>query len=115
LRLRKTPILTLALLVVLGFTVAGCGATKKESVVNPGGPLSVQQSTAPPIRVSGKSTILMNLKAGTLVACKDWPGVQVTVPATGALVTARSRGTKELRLKRLPDGTIHVSCLSTHR
>ena len=106
------PILALALLTVLGFTAAACGATKKKVVVNPGGPESVQQST-PTITVSGKSTLLMNFKAGTRVACKGWSGVQVTVPATGASVIARSRGTKELRLKRLPDGTIHVSCLST--
>jgi len=108
------PILALALLAALGFTVAGCGATKKKVVVTPGGSASVQQSTTPAITVSGKSTLLMNFKAGTRVACKGWPGMQVTVPATGASVIVRSHGTKELRLKRLQDGTIHVSCLSTH-
>src|SRR5215471_21306992 len=102
----------MSLFAVLGSAAAGCGSTKEAAST------TYQRNVVPAeargtVTVSGKSTILMNFKAGTRVACKGWPGMQVTVPATGASVIARSQGTRELRLRRLQDGTIHVSCPPT--
>ena len=116
------PILVLALLAVLGVVVAGCGSAKKNVVagkqsrgvvyVGPVRGSGVQQSSAnSAIRVPGATTMTIpNVKTGTRIVCKDMPGISVTAPATGASVIARTRGTKELRLKRLSNRSIRVSC-----
>jgi hypothetical protein len=116
------PILFLALLAVLGLAVAGCGSAKKNAVVGkqsrgvvyvgPARGSGVQQSsTNSAIRVPGATTATIpHVKTGTRIVCKEMPGISVTAPATGASVIARTRGTKELRLKRLPDRSIRVSC-----
>jgi len=109
------PILFLALLAVLGLAVAGCASAKKNAVVGkqsrgvvyvgPARGSGVQQSsTNSAIRVPGATTATIpHVKTGTRIVCKEMPGISVTAPATGASVIARTRGTKELRLKRLPD------------
>jgi hypothetical protein len=103
------PTLALALLAVLGFTAAGCGATKKKIVVVQGGSVAMTRSPGHAIRVSGSTTTIPNVKEGTWIACKSLPRLRLTAPTTGTNVTGRSNG-KEIRLKRLPNGSIRVSC-----
>ena len=101
-------LIALALLVVLGFAVAGCGSGEK------GGSATLAYSsgsTPATIRVTGSTAVIPNVKAGTWIACKGM-GIRVTAPATGAVATASHRGRK-LRIQRLPGGSIRVSCTST--
>lgn len=104
------PILALALLAVLGFTVAGCGSGKKGG--GGGATLAYSGSTPQTISVIGSTALIPSVRAGTQIACKGM-GITVTAPKTGAVVTARNKGMK-LRIKRLPHGSIRVSCTSTH-
>jgi hypothetical protein len=67
------------------------------------------RTSGPAIRVSGSTATIPNVKAGAWIACKSLPRIRLTAPATGANVTGRSKG-KEIRLKRLPNGSIRVSC-----
>ena len=101
-------LIALALLAVLGFAVAGCGSGKK------GGSATLAYSigsTPATIKVTGSTAVIPNVKAGTPIACKGM-GIRVTAPATGAIVTAHHQG-KKLRIRRLPGGSIRVSCTST--
>ena len=102
-------VVVLALLAVLGFAVAGCGSGKKAA--SPSATLAITPGS---ITIIGEEATIADVKAGTRIACKSLPGIRVTVPATGASVIARGRGTRELRLKRLPHGTIRVFCPSLH-
>ena len=102
-------VVVLALLAVLGFAVAGCGSGKKAA--SPSATLAITPGS---ITVIGAEATIADVKAGTRIACKSLPGIRVTVPATGASVIARGRGTRELRLKRLPHGLIRVFCPSLH-
>ena len=110
------PIVALALLAVLGFAVAGCGAGKKAGPATFGpttfGPTTFAGVGLAPgvhsITVTG-NTEISNVKAGTWVACKTLPRIRLTAPATGTNVTGSSKG-REIRLKRLPNGSMRVSC-----
>jgi len=104
----------LVLLAAAGFAVAGCGSKKHQ--VHPGAPPATITLGGPDMTittVTETTATIPNLKAGTRIACKSLPGILVTAPATGAAVVA-SRGSRELRLKRLANGAIRVSCTSTH-
>ena len=63
-----------------------------------------------PISVLGSTTI-PNMKVGAPILCKSIRGLRVTAPATRAAVVVHSRG-KTLRLRRLANGSIRVSCPS---
>jgi hypothetical protein len=99
-------VFAIALLVVVGLAGAGCGSSKTA------GPTTFAGVGLAPgahsITVAG-NTEISNVKAGTWVACKTLPGIRLTAPATGANVTGRSKG-REIRLKRLPNGSIRVYC-----
>jgi hypothetical protein len=121
--------LALALLVGVGFAAAGCGSGKKNdlstqvaqnysgdstTVVTLGGPdlgSTTAGSAGHSITVAKTPTTIPNVKAGTWIACKSLPGIRLTAPATGTNVTGDSKG-KEIRLKRLPNGSIRVACLA---
>jgi hypothetical protein len=107
-------VLALALFAVLGFAVAGCGSAKKivavRTVSTTEGP-GVVHPIMNPITVVGLSATIPNVPPGRQIACKTLPGISVTAPATRTSVIARSRG-KELRLGRLANGSIRVSCPS---
>jgi hypothetical protein len=103
-RLALVPLFLVTLL-----AVAGCGGAKKA-----GSPSATLAITPRSITVIGAAAMIPNVRAGTRIACKSLPGISVTAPATGASVIARSRGTRQLRLKRLPNGAIQVSCTPLH-
>ena len=109
-------LVALAMLAVLGFAVAGCGSKKHQvhSEVPQKATIALGGEIIGTITVTGQTATLPNVKTGTRIACKGLPGIRVTAPATGASVIARSRGTRELRLKRLPNGSIQVSCRAPH-
>lgn len=105
-------IVVLALIAILGFTAAGCGATKKIVVDVQTNTLKAEPNDYVPtinVRVLGSTAAIAHLKAGTRIECRYLPGIHVTAPATRAAVIARS-GAKELRLRRLANGSIRVSC-----
>jgi hypothetical protein len=128
-------ILTLVLLAVLGFTVAGCGATKKAGVTA-GGPVphhgpccgftSVVRSGSATgthrLIIAGTQTI-PNVKTGTLISCRGWNGRFVRVPQRGSslevgggllwMITRRetkSSASVRMSLRHLGNGAIMVSC-----
>ena len=125
------PTLALAVLAVLGFAVAGCGAAKK-TTVTVGGLMkhSGTATTVPVVRstlattahqfiVAGSVTI-KNVKTGTQVGCKGWNGQGVRVPPRGqtlvgfasamAIPGKKSRALDQMSLKHRQDGSIAVSC-----
>ncbi|HET9681233.1 MAG TPA: hypothetical protein VFP19_04270 [Candidatus Limnocylindrales bacterium] len=123
------PTLLLAMVAVLGFAVAGCGATKK-ATVTVGGPMkhattetvdsiasSDGMTTAHQFIVAGSVTI-RNVKTGTQVACKGWHAQGVRVPPRGQAVFAsamaipgkKSQALDQMSLRHRRDGSIAVSC-----
>jgi hypothetical protein len=99
-------VLALALLAVLGLGVSGCGSSTKPGPTTFAG-VGLARGVHS-ITVAG-NTEISNVNAGTWIACKNLQHIRLTAPATGVNVTGRSKG-KEIRLKRLPDGSIRVSC-----
>lgn len=102
------PILAVTLLAVLGFSVAGCGSGTKGG--GGGATLAYSGSTPQTTRVIGRTALIPSVRAGTRIGCKGM-GVTVTAPTTGAIVTAHHQGMK-LRIRRLPNRAIRVSCTS---
>ena len=83
-------ILGLALFAVLGFSLAGCGGTKKiaGTVSLPLTAVAIPSANAPhTITVVGTTTI-PKVKAGTWIKCKGWLGHGVKVPPLGARQTS---------------------------
>jgi hypothetical protein len=116
-------ILVLPLLAVLGFTVAGCGATKKIVVNVRTNSLSTEIANDYPrtITVVGTTTI-SNVKAGTRIKCKGWLGHGVKVPRLGSEAnvgggTASPNGvpptTHQMRLNHSENGSLTVVCTSS--
>jgi hypothetical protein len=112
-------ILVLALLAGLGFTVAGCGATKG-TIVN-AGPKPIRVSAPHTITVIGTTTI-PNVKAGTRIKCKGWLGHGVKVPRTGSEAnvgggTASPNGvpptSHQMQLNHSENGSLTVACTSS--
>lgn len=119
-------LLALALLAVLGFAVAGCGSAKKAVS---GGPRYIHVVTLHKkagsgliITVTGTLTI-PNVKAGTRIKCKGWPGRGVKVPPPGSEAnvgggTATPSGTgsssRNMKLTHLENGSVTVSCTQSH-
>jgi hypothetical protein len=104
------PTAALALLAVLGFTVAGCGATKK---------IALHAETTPATLAFGKTitvagattTTSANVKSGTRIACKDWDAQLATVPPRGEADGGRwSSGGSELQMTHLKNGSLIASC-----
>ena len=87
------PLLTTALLAILGFAVAGCGATKKI------------------VTLTGTVT-LPNVKSGTLVTCKGGPVILVPAHGLGiGQVTILTRkNSPEIQLTHLQNGSVTASC-----
>lgn len=125
------PTLVLVLFAVLGFAVAGCGATKK-ATVTVGGPMkhsttatvdsiasSDGMTTSHQFVVAGSVTI-RNVKTGTQVACKGWHAQGVRVPPRGQAVVGfasamaipgkKSQALDQMSLRHRRDGSIAVSC-----
>jgi hypothetical protein len=119
------PISALALLAILGFTVAGCGSSRKagpstsvtRAVVTVGGP------ELGPITVTGPTTTTIpNVPTGTRITCRTRHGLgaNVKVPRVGVTVAEgqsqlRELGqtrtpTQQINLTHLEDGSITVSC-----
>ena len=113
-------LVTLALLAILGFAAAGCGATKKKAVMiartGPGGPPRTVNIAA----LRGTNTI-PNLPTGTLVRCRGGPGAKV--PRRGAAVaagndklvtvgsTAPTTPSREIQVMHLLNGSVTVTCM----
>jgi hypothetical protein len=118
-------------LAVLGFAVAGCGATKK-ATLTVGGPMkhsgtatvdsivsSDRMKTAHQFIVAGSVTI-KNVKTGTQVGCKGWNGQGVRVPPRGQAVVGfasamtipgkKPQALAQMSLKHRQNGSIAVSC-----
>lgn len=107
-------ILALALVGLLGFMVAGCGATKKIAV-------KIDNGFGPhtPVAVSGTKTI-RNVKTGARVTCEGWAGQGVRVPPRGQAVVGfasklsipgkKSPALDQMSLKHLQNGSIRVTC-----
>lgn len=101
-------------LALLGFAVAGCGATKKVVVkINNGfGPHT-------PVAISGTETI-PNVKTGARVICKGWAGQGVRVPPRGEAVVGfaskitipgkKSPPVDQMSLKHRQNGSVTVTC-----
>jgi hypothetical protein len=106
---------TLALLAVLGFAIAGCGATKKKIVVyDRVGPVN-------PIQVTGTgTTTIPNVKTGRPILCQGWKGPGVKVPPPGSSASDSESensqagtvpsSSKQIQLEHLPNGSLTVSC-----
>jgi hypothetical protein len=114
-------ILALALLALLGFGVAACGATTKIDVkVNTNSlATEIANGEARTITVAGSATTTIpNVKTGTRISCNGWPerGVRAPPPGTVAYVgggEATPSGTKtshRVELRRLENGSLTVSC-----
>lgn len=111
----------LALLAVLGFTVAGCGGTKvvrdrpccdAVSVVHSGSATATHRFI-----IAGKLTI-PNVETGTLVRCKGWRGKYVSVPHRGSglevgesvKLSGTMKETELMSLTHRENGAITVAC-----
>ncbi len=115
-------ILVLALLAVLGFTVAGCGATKKIAAKGSLTAVAIPNANAPhTITVVGTTTIT-NVKAGTRIKCKGWLGHGVKVPRMGSEAnvgggTAAPNGvpptSHQMRLNHSENGSLTAVCTSS--
>ena len=115
-------ILVLALLAVLGFTVAGCGATKKIAAKGSLTAVAIPNANGPhTITVVGTTTI-PNVKAGTRIKCKGWLGHGVKVPRMGSEAnvgggTAAPNGvpptSHQMRLNHSENGSLTVVCTSS--
>jgi hypothetical protein len=117
-------ILGLALFAVLGFSLAGCGGTKKiaGTVSLPLTAVAIPSANAPhTITVVGTTTI-PKVKAGTWIKCKGWLGHGVKVPPLGGEAnvgggTASPNGvpptSHQMRLNRSESGSLTVVCTSS--
>jgi hypothetical protein len=117
-------ILALALLALLGFLAAGCGATKKIVVkVETSSPSTTIADVGPgTITVVGSATTTIpNVTTGTRIKCKGWPGRGVKVPPPGTQANvgggkATPNGTLKshvVQLTHLANGSLTVSCTSS--
>jgi hypothetical protein len=114
-------ILALALLAVLGFTVAGCGSGKKANA----GQYTVtlrSNVTSGPVTVIAGTTAISNVKTGTRITCKG--GMSANVPRIGYTIRAsqgvgnfsgrsasqRPQHQVEIELARLLNGSVAVTC-----
>ena len=114
-RARVKTLIALALLAVLGFAAAGCGATKKKTVVYHDG----QAMRSSPITFTGTTTV-PNVATGTLIHCKGGPSAKV--PRRGATVAAGedklspvgtpppTTPSRAIQLTHLQNGSVTVSC-----
>jgi hypothetical protein len=100
----------LALLAVLGFTVAGCGATKK--IVSHVDTTPATLAVGKTITVAGPTTTtIANVKSGTRIACKGWDAQLATVPPRGEADGGRwSNGGSELQMTHLKNESLIASC-----
>jgi hypothetical protein len=115
-------ILALALLAMLGFTVAGCGSGKK---ANAGQYTVTLHNSVPsgPIRVrSAGTTAISNAKTGTRITCTG--GMSAKVPRIGYTIEAgqgvgmfsgrssskRPQHQVEIELTHLLNGSVTVTC-----
>ena len=116
-RRRITPavrsIFALVLLAVLGFSVAGCGATKKIVLhvdTTPATPVFGQTITV----VGPTTTTIANVKTGTRIGCKDWDAQVATVPRRGDSDGVREGGpgttSSELQMTHLENGSVTAAC-----
>ena len=115
-------ILALALLFVLGVTVAGCGATKKIATTGSLTAVAIPNAhTSHTITVVGTTTI-PNVKAGTRIKCKGWLGHGVKVPPMGSEANigggmAAPSGvpptSHQMRLNHSENGSLTVVCTSS--
>jgi hypothetical protein len=110
----------LALLAVVGVVLAGCGSTKTSG----SGTRPLNGSLARSITVAGRAATIPNVKTGTRVTCKGWPGPGAKVPPPGGGVAEEARqdtvtsgpastgpsSSRELQLRHLRNGSITVSC-----
>ncbi|MGH3053777.1 MAG: hypothetical protein ACRDL7_02225 [Gaiellaceae bacterium] len=91
---RVKAIPALALLAVVGFTVAGCGSS--------------ETTVSGPITVTGTTTI-SNVTVGTLIRCKGGPAARV--PHWFGYSYLRSPGVPgAIGLKHRDDGSVTVLC-----
>ena len=109
-------ILALALLAVLGFTVAGCGSAKR--AVSTTYELTV---TKVPVNASGSITVtgittttIPNVAAGTRIICKTRQGMgaNVKVPRVGATVSEGQLPLTQLGQEPPPEQQIAVTHLT---
>ena len=113
------PIRALALLVALGFMVAGC-ASGNETNSGQRTPPAHHNATFGPIVMTGTRTrTIANVKTGTYVRCKGGSGANVPrrgvgvsqssgVSAVGSATSAPPPA--EISLMHLPNGSITVTC-----
>jgi hypothetical protein len=111
-----------ALFAVLGFTVAGCGGTKKIAAKGSLTAVAIPNANAPhTITVVGTTTI-PNVKAGTTIKCKGWLGHGIKVPRVGseagvaggiASPSAVPTRSHQMRLRHLENGSLTVVCTSS--
>jgi hypothetical protein len=111
------------LLAVLVLAAAGCGSSKNAGPVQytvtlrnkvpvPFGPITVKGT---------ETTVISNVKTGTVVRCKGGPSVKVPPPGSGADVgegrstpSGTGGSSREMRLTHLENGTVTVSCTHSH-
>jgi hypothetical protein len=115
------PILALALLAVLGFAVAGCGSSKKaDSGQYQYSVTLYEKAGSGPITVTGTTTIA-NVKTGTRIKCKGWPGRGVKVPPPGSAAnvgegevtpSGTTHSSRGMQLTHQENGSLTVSCTS---
>jgi hypothetical protein len=106
-------LLTWTLLVVLGFAVTGCGATKK-IVVN------VRTTPLRTVKVLGSTATIPNVPTGTRIICRGWQrAVKVPPPGSEAnvgegIMTPNGTGSssKSMKLTHLENGSVTVTCSS---
>ena len=109
-----TRIVALALLPVLGLTIAGCGGTKT-AVVTVGGPVARSRpccdatsvvgsgsATATRRLIIGGTLTIPNVKTGTLIRCKGWKGKYVRVPQRGSSLDVGESVKLPPTMKKLP-------------
>jgi multidrug efflux pump subunit AcrA (membrane-fusion protein) len=116
------PIFALALLVILGFAVAGCGSVKK---TNSGQYTVTLRREVPsgPITVTGSATTaILNVKTDTHIRCKGWMGRDMRVPRLGTGLTVGEsvkpsvklpgtvKETELMSLTHRENGSITVAC-----
>jgi hypothetical protein len=103
----------LALLAVLGFAAAGCGATKK-IVVN------VRTTPLRHIMIHGSTATIPNVPTDARIKCRGWRGRAVRVPPRGSTANvgggkAMPGGTsssENMQLTHQENGSLIVVCTS---
>jgi len=112
-------IVALALLAVLGLSVAGCGGTKTDDV----GQRLIRLRDSLTLRVSDRHVTIPNVRTGTRVLCKGWEGKAVVVPRRGRAVDvgqsvivlpgtkpSEAHGSEQLSLTHYRNGSLAVNC-----